>query len=232
MKILSIDTSSNLCSIAILEDFTVLYEETIDNGLTHSQKLMPMVETALNSIHLSLADIDLYACSIGPGSFTGIRIGISTIKAFVDVYSKPAIGVSSLETLANSVEEMTATVISLLDAKNGNIYGGIFEKNLATILPLQDLFACTIEEAIAKIHSANLENIVFIGDGCVSHQELLEKHFPNAMFANHHQQNAIFVGKVAMQAYIDHKQTPVTPLYLKKSQAERMLEEKKNECKN
>ena len=91
MKILSIDTSSSICSVAILEDNKLIKEISNNDSNTHSVKLMPQIEQILKETNLSLSDIDLLACDKGPGSFTGIRIGISTVKAFNDVTNIPSI---------------------------------------------------------------------------------------------------------------------------------------------
>ena len=98
MKILSIDTSSPICAVAILEDNKLIKEISQNNGLTHSEKLMPIIEQILKETNLKLKDIDLLVCDKGPGSFTGIRIGVATVKAFTDSLNIPAIGISSLET--------------------------------------------------------------------------------------------------------------------------------------
>ncbi len=100
MKTLSIDTSSNICSLAILADNKIIYEDYIADKLTHSENLMPMIKKAFDNLTINLADIDLFTCSKGPGSFTGIRIGVATICAFRDYYNKKALGMSSLEVLA------------------------------------------------------------------------------------------------------------------------------------
>lgn len=99
MKILSIETSSKICGVAVLEDTTILKEISLDNGLTHSETLMPIIKQILDNLNLSLKDIDLIVCDKGPGSFTGIRIGIATAKAFSDSLDIPSIGISSLEAL-------------------------------------------------------------------------------------------------------------------------------------
>ena len=100
MKILSIDTSSKRCSVTILDDSKVLINLCNDDEKTHSVKLMPMVDQAFKDTNLNLDDIALLACSVGPGSFTGVRIGIATVKAFADVKNIPVVGISSLESLA------------------------------------------------------------------------------------------------------------------------------------
>ena len=103
MKILAIDTSSELCSTSILENEVVIDENNLDNGKTHSENLMPLIEELLLRNSVKLADIDLIACSVGPGSFTGIRIGVSSIKAISEVLGVPVAAVTSLETLARNV---------------------------------------------------------------------------------------------------------------------------------
>lgn len=121
MKILSIDTSSNVCSVAILEDKNVIKEISNEDGNTHSVKLMPQIEQIFSQTNLTLNDIDLLVCDKGPGSFTGIRIGISTIKAFHDVTNTPSIGITSLMALAYNVD-FDGYICSLIDAKNNNVY--------------------------------------------------------------------------------------------------------------
>lgn len=135
MKILSIETSSEVCSVAVLEDKNILKELNLKNGNTHSQNLMPLISQILNETKLTINDIDLFSCDNGPGSFTGIRIGIATIKAFRDVTSKPIISVSSLKTLAYNIKDANTDLIcSIIDAKNNNVYCGIFTKNSNNII--------------------------------------------------------------------------------------------------
>lgn len=143
MKILSIDTSSDICSVAILEDNTVLKELHIDDIKTHSEKLMPLIKNIFDDCKLSLDNIDLIACSKGPGSFTGIRIGIATSKAFSDSQNIQAIGISSLDGLAYNIENKNLTC-SIIDAKNNNVYFGLFENKILK----GEYKACSIDEAI------------------------------------------------------------------------------------
>ena len=103
MKILSIDTSSKICGVTISDNEKILIHLHNDDERTHSVKLMPMIDKALKDTNLKLDDISLLAVCIGPGSFTGVRIGIATIKAFADVKNIPVVGISSLESLAYNV---------------------------------------------------------------------------------------------------------------------------------
>ena len=123
MKILSIDTASDVCGVSILEDKKSIISLDTNTGRTHSENLMPMIENAFNQTNLSLNDIELITCDIGPGSFTGLRIGIATTKAFCDFSSIPCVGISSLTSLAYNVLENIKdndVVCSIIDCKNNN----------------------------------------------------------------------------------------------------------------
>ena len=104
MKILAVDTSSKICAVAILEDSNAIDEIKLDNGKTHSENLMPILKEVLEKNNITLDKIDLIAVSVGPGSFTGIRIGIASIKSIAEVYKLPVASVTSLETLARNIE--------------------------------------------------------------------------------------------------------------------------------
>ena len=216
MKILAIDTSSAICSTALLEDDRKLDEKKLDNGMTHSENLMPLIDKLLKENAVDLKDIDLFACSIGPGSFTGIRIGISTIKPFAEVLNKPIASVTSLETLAANVEKGDV-IVTLIDARNNQVYAGIFDNNYNK---LEEYMADDIIKIIKKY-----KNIVFVGNGSVLHEELLRKNFLDASFMSNNKQSAINVGKIAYKKYIGndvYNADTIFPLYLRKSQAERM----------
>ena len=122
MKILAVDTTSEICGVTILEDENLIIENSLNNGLTHSENLMPLIREALERAELKLQDIDLIAVSTGPGSFTGIRIGVASVKAMAEVYSIPVADVTSLESLAKNVEEEYNTKVALIDARNNQCY--------------------------------------------------------------------------------------------------------------
>ena len=125
MKILAIETSSKKASVAILEDLNTLIELNNNDDKTHSQKLMPMIDEAFQKTNLSLDNIDLNSCSLGTGSFTGVRIGIATAKAFVDSRNIPAVGITSLEGLAYNMNR-EGYFCSFINAGHGNVYAGFF----------------------------------------------------------------------------------------------------------
>ena len=234
MKILAIDTSSKNCSIALLEDTNLIAQKHIDDEKTHSQKLMPLIDEVLKKCKLTLNDLDLLSCSIGPGSFTGVRIGVSTVKAFADVTNIPISPVSSLEGLAynvlNSHYTTTNIVCSLIDAKNDNVYCGIFKRENDNFLSLEDFYAANINEVLENLSKYSF--ITFVGDGSNNYKYTILEKYPKSIFIEDdlNIQNSISIGKCAFYKYkngIYGDSNYIVPLYLRKSQAERALEGEK-----
>lgn len=227
MKILSIDTSSIVCSVSILEDENILYEASTDNGLTHSEKLMPMIKEAFDKLNMQLSDIDMYVSSIGPGSFTGIRIGISTVKAFIDVYNKPYFGISSLEGLAYNANSENL-VCSIIDAKNNNVYAGIYEYKNKIYTLKTDYISDTIDNLLTKLSEYSSQKITFVGDGSIVYHDILSNNFSNCDFSDNNACSSVSNAISAFRKYQNNitDSSNLSPLYLKKSQAERMLEKK------
>ncbi len=244
MKILAIDTSSKNASVAILENKNTIIELNNNDEKTHSQKLMPMIDEALKKTNLLLDDINLISCCLGPGSFTGVRIGIATVKAFVDSKKIPAVGVSSLEALAYSLNK-NGLICSLINANNGNVYAGLFEiidnktftSNLS-FLSLKNIngevFLNPLIEFIEKNTnlSTKYSSIYFTGDGATLYKDLLEK----LIFKKYEiivcedcTSTGISIGKIGYTNYKNGNygdSSFLIPIYLRKSQAELALEEK------
>lgn len=224
MKILAVDTSSKICAVAILEDNKVIDEIKLDNGKTHSENLMPIIKEILDRNSLNLSNFNLIAVSVGPGSFTGIRIGIATIKPMAEVYNLPVASVTSLETLARNIEnkEKDFTIISLIDAKNNQVYAGFFdtEYNLK-----EDEFAEDIDEVLKR--AGKYPKIIFVGDGAIIHKEKIEENLKNRniIFAEENNQSAINTGKMGYKKFLEKNlknSDTILPIYLRKSQAERL----------
>lgn len=230
MKILAIDTSSKICSVSILEDNKVIIEKNSDDEKTHSQKLMPLVKNIFDESKFSLDDINLIACCIGPGSFTGIRIGVSTAKAFADAKNIPVVGVTSLESLAYNVTT-PGYIVSLIDAKNSNVYYSLYELSKTNTYSLIGNFvADNINNIISLLKNNNIDNsrLIFIGDGAMIHKELIQNNFPESSFASEskNNQSSISIGKSGFDKFnlnLSGNSDSLAPIYLKKSQAERAL---------
>lgn len=226
MKILSIDTASNLCTVALLEDNVCIKEIIVDDARNHSEKIMPVIEQVFNDTNLTLKDIDLIVCDKGPGSFTGIRIGVGTVLAFQDSLNIPCVGISSLEALAYNVnQEHDGLICSLIDAKNNNVYLGLFEFKNNQYIQISEFEFKTITETISLLK--NYSNpITFVGDGSIVNKEILSKNFNDCTFCDKNDLSSYSLGLAGLYNYKKGIETSVMPLYLRKSQAERALEEK------
>lgn len=219
MKILAIDTSSSICSVAILDEDKLIDKNELDNGRTHSENLMPLMEDLLKKNKLNIKDINLLACCVGPGSFTGIRIGVASIKPIAEVLNVNVASITSLETLARNVEN-EETIVSLIDARNNQVYCGIFDRNYNK---KEDYIADDINEVIKVLNKYN--NITVVGNGAILHQNLLEENLQNLKFAEFNNQTAENVGKLAYKKYLENElctADTIIPTYLRKSQAERL----------
>ena len=220
MKILSIDTSSKICSVAVLDNKNVLKEENLNNGLTHSESLMPLIEQILIDTNLALKDINLIVCDKGPGSFTGIRIGVGTVLAFKDSLNIPCVGISSLESLAYNIDS-DGIICSLIDAKNNNVYFGVFEKKNNIVTQLEELSFKTIKEIIPIL--TKYDKINFVGDGSIIHKEHLLSNLNTCTFSDKNDLSSFSLGLAGLNAYNQNTNFDLMPLYLRKSQAERAL---------
>lgn len=235
MRILAVDTSSKNCSVAIVEvdenkNYNIKAFENSDDEKTHSQKLMPIVDKVFKEHNLTLKDMDLLACCVGPGSFTGIRIGIATMKAFADVTNIKTVSVTSLESLSYNIEE-DGIIIPIIDCKNNNVYSAIFSKENNTYKQIGKNISDNIDNAIS-LYKANAENknITFVGDGSILYKDLLTSRLSNKLiFSNKNTQSSISLAKCAYDKYLEGlygDSNNLSPLYLRKSQAERALVEK------
>ncbi len=217
MKILGVSTSSNIASVAICENDKTLLELNINNNKTHSETFIPLITELLDKANMKMQDIGAIACDVGPGSFTGIRIGISSIKAIAESLNLPIISVTSLEALAYNICAIQSnTICSILDARNNQVYAGIFDSKYTL---LENYIADDINSVIAVLEK--YKNIMFVGDGAIAHKDLLKiKDFPYENII--HAKN---IAKCGYYKFINNNiQTAdsIIPLYLRKSQAERL----------
>ena len=233
MKILSIDTASDVCGVSILEDENLICKMDSNTGRTHSENLLPMINNALSKSSLVLKDIDLIVCDKGPGSFTGIRIGIATIKAFFDSLNINCIGITSLESLAFNLKKNikeNELICSLIDCKNNNCYYALYEfKNNGyskLIMPSTD----NIDNILDILNSYN-SNITFVGDGSINYKDVITSKINSCQFANE-SDNILNSYSLGLAGFTKYNQgitnENVLPVYLKKPQAQIQLENKLN----
>lgn len=232
MKILAVDTSSKLCSVAILEDKNLIKKLELDNGLTHSQTLMPLIQQLLNECSLSLNNINLLVSDIGPGSFTGIRIGVSSCKAFSDSLNIPCVGISSLEVLAYNIQN-DGIICSTIDCKNNNCYFALYELNSGNYNVLIEPCAKSVNDVLNLLNSQYYNKCIsFVGDGIPSEKlhSIYDNNADSEVTKNiiSSYLNVENLGTAGYKKFINNKKIgeEILPLYLKKPQAQIQLEEK------
>jgi len=161
MKILALDTATKSCSVAVTDGGSLSAELTILKNQTHSKHLMEFIHSVLEITGLGVADLDGLAVTIGPGSFTGLRIGISTIKGLAHALDKPVVGISSLKALAWQCAETSYLICPLLDARKGEVYGATYRFNEDQLIQKTGARAMIPEAVAEDIQSP----CVFIGSG-------------------------------------------------------------------
>ena len=230
MKVLSIETSSKICSVAILEDKHLVKKIELNNGLTHSETLMPLIKQILEETNLTLSQMDLLVCDIGPGSFTGIRIGVATVKAFSDSLAIPSVGVSSLEGLAYSIRT-DGIICSMIDCKNDNCYYAVYQLENDQYTLFESPKADSVENCLTFLHYKYTNStITFVGDACTVYKDKIEAASPNFALSdndNLHTVDVYYLGIAGICKYTQlGEDKNLLPLYLKKPQAQRQLEGK------
>ena len=161
MNLLAVDTAGKSCAVAVMRDDTLLYEAQCNNGLTHSETLLPMIDTALRACSLTVNDLDVLGATNGPGSFTGLRIGLSVIKGLAQPRQIPCVGVSTMAALAYGVNG-AGTVIAAQDARRGQVYWAAFD--LADHTRLTPDAAATVTELQNFVKTCK-KPLFFVGDG-------------------------------------------------------------------
>ncbi|MBQ1603537.1 MAG: tRNA (adenosine(37)-N6)-threonylcarbamoyltransferase complex dimerization subunit type 1 TsaB [Oscillospiraceae bacterium] len=225
MKILSLETSAKSASAAVVEDGNVLASCFQCTGLTHSRTLMPMVEAMLKNAELTLSQMDALAVAAGPGSFTGLRIGVSALKGLAWAADKPCLGVSTLEAMAHNLAHMDALLICAMDARRHQIYNAIFEARGGSLTRLCPDRAIALEEVREELRGDNRRKIV-LGDGALLCYDDLSKNGISCELAPAalRWQNAVGVALAAQVAYARGEACTaqaLRPVYLRISQAER-----------
>ena len=160
MKILSVESSAASCSVALSDNGVLIGEEFTNVKLTHSETLMPMVKNILDNTKTDIGAVDVFAVSNGPGSFTGIRIGVAAVKGMADGVGKPCYGISTLETIAYPFFDRNCVVCSLMDARCSQVYTALFE-NGKRLTPDSAMLISELADSLKSIDKP----IVFAGDG-------------------------------------------------------------------
>lgn len=224
MKILAIETSAKAVSAAVAEKGKILCAGYQDTGLTHSRTLMPIVEGILENTELSIAEIDAIAVAVGPGSFTGIRIGVAAAKGLAFGADKPVIAVSTLAAMARNVAFCDGLLICAMDARRQQVYNALFDAKDGCLTRLSDDRAIALADLLAEIKDDPRQKIV-VGDGGRLCQSYLEANGVPCRLAPPHllMQNAMSVALIAEELAAEGKlltAQELEPVYLRPPHAD------------
>ena len=174
MLTLAFDTSSRTAAISILKNNDILYDSIINVDMNHSEVLLPAIDQACRQTKIEIKEIDLFACTIGPGSFTGLRIGVSTLKGLILASGKPGVGVSSLAALAMNVSVGNNLICSMMDAGRGQVYAAYFRyNNKGSMNRVTQAKTVEPQNILSEIDQPIDESIEFVGDGAIKYADII-----------------------------------------------------------
>ena len=225
MKILAFETSAKAASVALMERGKLLGEAYQNTGLTHSQTLMVMAEDLLKACNLTPKDVEAVAVAAGPGSFTGVRIGVAAAKGFAWGGELPCYGVSTLEAMARNLGAWEGYVVPAMDARRSQVYTAIFHAEKGVLTRLEADMAISLEELKEKIKNIS-EPVFLVGDGALLCYNTLLEEVPGLVLPPEHRMHQRAAGvaltaQVMMDAGDPGNGAELTPNYLRLSQAER-----------
>lgn len=226
MKILGLDTSGRAGSICLAEGEKIVVTMPLDTEVTHTERLLPAINILLKQAGWALADLNGLALAIGPGSFTGLRIGLATLKGFAQVYDLPIAGVSSLQALAHNACGAKKPVAALMDARRGQVYAGVYEFKNGNIHKIlmdeQAVDPLPLAEALKKNAPCLL-----LGDGAKAYEKIFRETLGNGVRFGEAEAMHIQAGWIARLALPKLKKGEgknwrgMVPNYIRKSDAEK-----------
>lgn len=226
MKVLGIDSSGLVASVAVAEDEILLAEYTVNYKKTHSQTLLPMLDEIAKMTELELSTIDVIAVAAGPGSFTGLRIGSATAKGLGLALKKPLVSVPTVAALAYNLWGSEALICPLMDARRNQVYTGVYRFENGKLITVQEQMAVAVTEIAERLNALD-EKVIFLGDGVPVYREILEEtvKVPFSFAPAHmNKQRAGSVAVLGMELAKEGKTETADahqPDYLRLSQAER-----------
>jgi tRNA threonylcarbamoyladenosine biosynthesis protein TsaB len=219
-----------MTTCGVIDENILLGEYSLNQDMSHSEKLVPMVKEVLDNLPLKIEDIDVFGVSTGPGSFTGLRIGIATIKAFAHIFDKPIVGVSTLEALAFNLP-YNDIVVPMIDARRDRVYTGIYKWEGEILLTIMEPTVVEID-TLLDLLDKDYENIVVNGDGSLLFKERISNKLKEKVRFATLGQNMCRASSICELALIKYKKGIVddyftlAPNYLRESQAQRELNER------
>lgn len=225
MLIFGIDTCCMAATAAVLSDDRLVAETVVNHKKTHSQKMLPQIDAMLRCAEVSPEEIDCFAAAVGPGSFTGVRIGVATAKAFAQAVQKPCAAVSTLHALANNVRVFDGLICPILDARRGQVYNALFRggRGLERLCDDRALALAELLETLLPQEGP----VMFLGDGVAVHQAAIRDALGDrARFAPLTQRMNLAgsVAELGAAMYQNGETVPyadLVPQYVRLSQAER-----------
>lgn len=225
--IFSMDTTSRTCSLSVCKDEELLAEYDFSSGKPLSSALIPNIDFVLKNLNLKISDIDLFGVTVGPGLFTGIRVGLSTLKGLLYGKKTPVVAVSSLEAIAWKLKEKEGEIIALIDARRREVYmskfisnpkgGAIREKSIPALINIDEL---------SSVLSPGV-NYLFAGSGSDFHKDYIRGFFNNSDFESIRPYLAYEVSQLALMKYREGSYREgaedILPLYIRKPDAEKNL---------
>lgn len=233
MLIFGIDTCCMAATAALADDRVMVAQTVVNHKRTHSQKMMPQIESMFELAEIDPMSVDAFAAAVGPGSFTGVRIGVATAKAMAQAAGKPCIAVSTLEALAFPSACFDGIVAPILDARRGQVYNALFEGGKSGLRRICDDRALTLDELLSEL-LADGRDVIFAGDGVLAYRdEICKKLGDKAYFAP--RVTGMNLGGAVAEIGAEKlargetvKYDELVPQYVRLSQAERDLAAKKH----
>ena len=229
MIVLSMDSSSLVTTVALLKDEHLLGEFTLNFKREHSVILMEKIEMLLKDCNIDISEVDGFVVSKGPGSFTGLRIGMATVKGLSMGSNRPYLSISSLDALAYSLVNFDGIICPIMDALRDSVFTCMYKSSTGELSKIIDYSALSLDELVEVLQQKD-EPVIFTGDGVYKYKEYLLEKLPNAKFAPNHLSvvRASALGELGMELLRKGQYDDMnsSPLYLKKPQAERELEQR------
>jgi len=221
MLTLAFDTSSRPLAVALLNNDAVVYDTVLNTGLYHSETLLPAIDQACKYMKMKIDDVDLFSCTLGPGSFTGLRVGVSTMKGLLMATEKPGTGVSALAALALNIKHDKALICPVMDASRGQVYIAGYKYNADG--SLQQVYPERIVNP-AAIMPEDWRETIFVGDGAVKYRDVLTEKFGSTALASglHQYVRASAVGILGREKYMRNElldPASFVPFYLRAAEA-------------
>lgn len=227
MKVLALDTSCMMGSVALIEDDVVIAEQLLNVKVTHSERLIPSIESILKTAECKLEDVDGFAVTIGPGSFTGLRIGLAAAKGLAFSMNKPLLGISSLKALAYNLFGAARPIVSVLDARRGEYYIAVNKFEDGDLITILEDTVMPPEKLIDYISSLKEDSFLFVGDGIYGLKELIKEKLKSRAFIpppsmiHPRASNVAWLGLCRLASGESDDLAALKPNYIRKSDAEK-----------